>query len=190
MTELSPVFTLADARSSGMRKDRVYELLASGDIERLGRGVYMRPDEIDPAYATLAAATAVRPAATMCLTSALVHHELNDAIPFATDIAFPRGTRHPAGFEHAVWRSFDTATFDIGREPMDIGDGLRAWIYSPERTIVDAFRLIHQEGSDTAHAALRRWLSRRGNSPSALLKVASNFPKALPRLRLALEALL
>lgn len=86
MAELAPVFTLADARPSGMRKDPLYELLARGDVERLRRGVYVRPDEIGPVYATLAAATAVRSAATMCLTSALVHHGLSDAIPLASDI--------------------------------------------------------------------------------------------------------
>lgn len=37
----------------------------------------MRLGEIDPVHATLAAATAVQPTATLCLTSALVHHELS-----------------------------------------------------------------------------------------------------------------
>lgn len=188
--ELASAFTLDDARASGLRKDQVYEMLAQGEIERIGRGVYLRPGVIDPSWATLAAATAVQPTATLCLTSALVHHELSDAIPSATDIALPRGTRYPAGFEHAAWHSFDAATFETGRETLDAGDGLTLAIYSAERTIVDCFRLMHLEGSDVAYAALRRWLSRRDSSASALLKVASAFPKALPRLRLALEALL
>ena len=63
-------------------------------------------------------------------------------------------------------------------------------IYSAERSIIDAFRLMHQEGSDVAYEALRRWLRRRGNSPAGLLKVAGSFPKALPRIRQALEVLL
>ncbi|RNI24662.1 type IV toxin-antitoxin system AbiEi family antitoxin domain-containing protein [Flexivirga caeni] len=187
---LPPAFTLSDARVAGLRKDQVYELLAHGQIERLGRGLFVRPESIDPTYLTLAAATAARPAATLCLTSALVRHELSDAIPLSTDIALPRGTRHPVGLEHASWHSFDVATFDIGREFADAGEGMEVALYSAERTIVDCFRLMHQEGNDVAHLALRRWLSRRGNSPSALLKTASSFPKALPRLRSALEVLL
>lgn len=173
-----------------MRKDQVYAMLAVGEIERAGRGVYLRPDAIDPAFASLAAATAVRPEATMCLTSALAYHELSDAIPFGTDIALPRGTRYPAGFTHVTWRSFDPATFDIGREQHTIAEGTSLAIYSAERTIVDCFRLMHQEGSDVAHEALRRWLRRRGNSPSTLLQIATSFPKAEPRLRHALEVLL
>ena len=188
--ELAPAFTLDDARAAGLRKDQVYELLARSELERFGRGVFVRAEVIDPLYATLAAATAARPTATLCLTSALVHHELSDAIPFATDIALPRGTRSPAGFTHATWHRFDTVTFDFGREFMDAGGGMRVALYSAERTIVDCFRLMHQEGSDVAHLALRRWLSRRGNSPSVLLQAAAVFPKALPRLRAALEVLL
>jgi predicted transcriptional regulator of viral defense system len=188
--ELAPAFTLDDARATGLRKDQVYELLERGEIERVGRGAFVRPIAVDPAFATIAAATAVNAAATLCLTSALVHHELSDAIPFATDIALPRGTRHPSGFAHASWHSFDAATFDIGREQIDAGEGTRVAIYSAERTVIDAFRLMHQEGSDVAYEALRRWLRRRGNSPAALLKMARSFPQALPRLRLALEVLL
>lgn len=187
--ELAPAFTLGDARAAGLRNDQVYELLERGEIERVGRGAFVRPIAVAPAFATIAAATAVRDTATLCLTSALVHHELSDAIPFATDIALPRGTRHPAGFAHASWHSFDAATFDIGREQIDAGEGTRVAIYSAQRTIIDAFRLMHQEGSDVAYEALRRWLRRRGNSPAALLKMARSFPKALPRLRLAMEVL-
>lgn len=188
--ELAPAFTLDDARAAGLRKDQVYELLGRGEIERVGRGAFVRPDQVDPLHATLAAATAVRPAATLCLTSALAYHDLSDAIPFASDIALPRGTRHPAGFDHATWHSFDKATFEIGRELIDLGGGFRVGIYSAERTIVDGFRLMHLEGSGIAYEALRRWLRRRGSSPARLMAVARSFPKAEPRLRRALEVLL
>lgn len=187
---LAPVFTLEDARAFGLRKDQVYAMLTRGEIERAGRGVYVRPDEIDPAFAALASATAARGEATLCLTSALVYHELTDVIPFATDVALPRGTRSPAGFAHVTWHSFDAASFLIGRSTLEIAVGVTVAVYSAERTVVDCFRLMHQEGSDVAHQALRRWLRRRGSSPSSLLKVATSFPKAQPRLRQALEVLL
>lgn len=190
MTALRPVFTLDDATASGLRKDQVYAMVADGQIERIGRGVYARPDVIDPAFVSLSAATLVRADATLCLTSALAFHDLTDQIPAGTDIAIPRGERHPAGFAHVIWHSFDTTTFRVGREVHQVPDGVSVAIYSPERTLVDAFRLRHREGSDVAHEALRRWLRRRGSSPASLLTVADSFPHARPSIRQALEALL
>lgn len=189
-SDLAPAFTLADARASGLRKDQVYEMLSAGTVERVGRGVYLRPAAIDPALAPLVAATAVRSEATMCLTSSLVHHELSDVIPAGIDIALPRGMRSPAGFEHVVWHHFEPATFAVGRESYAVTDDVSVGIYSAERTIVDCFRLMYREGSDVAYEALRRWLRRRGSSPSALLEVAARFPKAERGLRHALEVLL
>ncbi|MCI1747918.1 MAG: type IV toxin-antitoxin system AbiEi family antitoxin domain-containing protein [Acidipropionibacterium sp.] len=188
--DLAPAFTLADARASGLRKDQVYELLASGRIERVGRGVYLRADAIDPQFAALAAATAARSEATMCLISALAYHELTDEIPFGTDVALPRDLRHPAGFANVAWHSFDRKTFFEGREKLTLVPDTDIAVYSAERTIVDCFRLMHLEGSDLAYEALRRWLRRRGSSPSVLLQLANLFPKAEPRLRQALEVLL
>ena len=188
--ELIPAFTLKDAREAGLSKDQVYSLIVRDEIERVGRGVYVRADVVSPVFTALAAATALRDDATLCLTSALVHHDLSDAIPFASEIALPRGAHQPVGLANVSWHSFDPKTFQIGREHVDVGEGFEVAIYSAERTIVDCFRLMHLEGSDTAHEALRRWLRRRGNTPARLLKVAGSFPKALPRIRLALEVLL
>lgn len=185
----APAFTVEEARTAGLSKDRLYRMVETGEVDRVGRGVYVRPDLVDPTVAALAAATVVKPAATMCLTGALVFHGLSDAIPFTTDVALPRGTRHPAGFTHVSWHSFDIATFDVGRMEMPSGSELKLWVYSAERAIVDSFRLMYREGGDVAYMALRRWVAQRGNSPSSLLSVARDFPKALPRLRNALEAL-
>lgn len=188
--DLAPAFTLQDAREAGLRKDQVYTLLEQGEVERVGRGVYVRPEILDPAFMSLAAATALRGDATLCLTSALVHHDLSDEIPIDAAIALPRGVRHPAGLMDVSWHSFDQKTFEVGREYIDLGGGMIVSIYSAQRTIVDCFRLMHQEGSDVAHEALKRWLRQKGNTPASLLKVAASFHKSQPRLRQALEVLL
>lgn len=190
VADLPYAFTLDDARDLSLRKDQVYGLVEQGIIERVGRGVFVRPDVLEPAFIPLAAATAIHSDATLCLTSALVYHELTDAIPFGSHIALPRGTRHPAGFTDVTWHSFDAATFHAGREHVLIGANLSLAVYSAERSIVDCFRLLHLEGSDVAYEALRRWLRQKGNTPAALLKVAAVFPKSLPRIRHALEVLL
>ena len=190
LRELDPTFTLEDARAAGLSKDQVYSMLARDEIERVGRGVFARVGAVDPSFVALAAATATKEEATLCLTSALVHHDLSDAIPFDSDIALPRGMHRPSGIANVRWHSFDPATFQIGREAAGDEGGTSVAIYSAERSIVDSFRLMHQEGSDIAYEALRRCLRRKGSTPASLLKVAGSFPKALPRLRHALEVLL
>ena len=182
------VLTLESARAAGLRKDEVYRMARSGELERIGRGVYIRPGELDPAVASLAGATAVKPAATMCLTSALVYHGLSDEIPLETDIALPRGTRFPAGFEHVVWHAFGQATFEVGRTVMSEHPELR--VYSAERTIVDAYRIAHLEGIDQANEALRRWVRRSGSSPAELLRTAGHFPRTVAVIHRALQVLL
>jgi predicted transcriptional regulator of viral defense system len=164
-------------------------MVESEQLERVGRGVYIDPEHIDPAWASLAAATALKSDATLCLASALVYHDLSDEICWRTDIALPRGVRHPAGFEHVAWHSFDRDKFGVGRTSV-VQDGLPLAIYSAERTIVDCFRLAYREGQDQSLTALRRWLRQRGSQPSTLLMMASQFPETKTRIRQALEVLL
>jgi predicted transcriptional regulator of viral defense system len=190
MVAMNGVLTLDDARDAGLTKDQVYAEVAAGRLERIGRGVYLDPTAVDPSLASLAGVTTRQARATMCLTSALVWHGLSDAIPFATDIALPRGTRHPAAFEHVAWHSFDTATFDVGRTPLQTVGGVEVFVYSPERTIVDCFRLAHREGADQAALALRRWLRDQHGVPSQLLNTTRSFPRVAGQIRRALEILL
>lgn len=87
LIDLTPVFTLEQARAAGLRKDEIYDLLAAEEIERVGRGVYLCPGMLDERFVSLASATAVRSEATMCLTSALAHH---DRTPTPSPALHPR----------------------------------------------------------------------------------------------------
>ena len=86
-----------------------------------------------------------------------------------------------------TWHAFAADTFGIGRDELALTEGVSIGLYSPERCIIDAFRLRHLEGPEVAHEALRGWLRRRGTQPATLLAMARSFPKAEPALRAALE---
>ena len=120
---------------------------------------------------------------TLCLTAALVRHDLTDEIPMRIGVALPRGTRLPKVSAPVRWHRFDPATFDLGRDLIVLGGGYVIGLYSPERSIVDAYRLRHLEGDELGRVALKAWLGRRGSQPPRLLEVAAPFPKALGRLR-------
>lgn len=186
---LSTAFRYMDARRSGLSDRDLRDLRAQGRIEPLSRGLYLRTDA-PAADLNLLEITARAPEATLCLRSALAHHDLIDDIPSDIDIALPRGRRHPKTAAPAHWHSFDSATFEIGRGWLGISGPLRMGLYSPERSIIDAFRLKHQEGHEMAYQALKSWLRGRDAQPAKLLRMARNFPTAEPSLRLALEILL
>ncbi len=187
---LPDTFTYSQARAAGVSNRRIYSLRDSGEIEQLGRGLFHRVSDTLFDFGLDYAEPLTRaPDATLCLISALSHHDLTDAIPDASDLALPRGRRHPAVASIVRWHSFDRDTFAVGREIAVVGGATSMYVYGSSRTIVDAYRMRATLGPEVAHEALRLWLRRRGQ-PSELLAVARHFPAALPSLRHALEVLL
>ena len=185
---LTEVFTHADARRAGISDRVLYQMRDCGDIDRIARGIYAHPGfEAGPDLVEIAVRA---PSATLCLTSALAYHDLTDDIPPAINAALPRLQRPPKTEAPVTWHRFDSDTFDIGRTTTPIAGRLAIGIYSPARTIVDAYRLRHLYGTDQALEALKRWLRIRGNQPAALLEMASHFPKAAPAIQSTLEILL
>lgn len=187
---LPATFSYTQARASGLSDRRLYALRDAGVLEQLGRGLFHRADSADEADPDLLEIAARASRATLCLTTALARHGLSDAIPARIDIALPRGHRRPRTQAPVIWHAFAADTFDLGRDELPLTSQTTIGLYNPPRCIIDAFRLRHLEGPETAVEALRRWLRRRGSQPATLLAMARAFPKAEPALRAALEILL
>ena len=188
-TRLPDTFTYRQALALGLSKRRLYELRDTGEIELVSRGLYRRCDAAPVDEDLLELATRSE-WATLCLGTALSLHSLSDDIPASRDVAIPRGTRPPTTRARVQWHTFNPATFNIGRELVSVNQRVKIGRYNAERSIVDAFRLRGREGHELGNEALRRWLRRPGAHPSALLEMASEFPRALTPLRQALEVLL
>jgi predicted transcriptional regulator of viral defense system len=186
---LGDTFTYGEARQAGVGDKRLYRLRDTGQIIALGGGVYRWADA-PPADDDLIEIAERVPWATLCLETALARHGLIDAIPSAIDIAIPRGSTRPSLRAPCRLHQFSPRTFNLGREPLEVGARRPLGIYSAERSIIDAIRLRHREGSDVAWEALRRWLNRPGRSPAQLIEFARQFPRAEPAVRRALEILL
>jgi hypothetical protein len=189
-SRLPAVFTYTDARGLGVSKRALYQLRDTGKIEPLGRGLYLRADAAPTADIDLLEIAARAREATLCLATALARHDLTDLIPGVIDVALPRGRRAPSTQAPTAWHRFDPETFHLGRDVINLDGGLAIGLYTPERCLIDIFRLRHREGPDLAHQALRRWLRRRDSQPARLLTLAARFPHAEPALRSALEVLL
>ena len=188
LDNLPTVFTHAQALAAGISNRDLYRMRDDGVIDRLARGLYTRSTiDADP---DLVEAAVRAPKATLCLTSALAHHGLTDDIPNQIDIALPRSQRSPRTSAPIKWHRFDDDTFEVGRSTLSLAQDLAIGIYSPARTVIDAYRLRHLYGVDQAHESLKRWLRAPGNQPSELLEMLKSFPRAEPALRSALEVLL
>jgi predicted transcriptional regulator of viral defense system len=183
-------FTYSEARRSGLSERQLYRLRDDGVIEVVGRGLFRRADIGDEADVDLLGIARRAPLATLCLTSALARHGLTDEIPATIDVALPRGTYRPAVLAPVSWHLFDQQTFGIGRTTVSVDEQTSIGLYDAPRSIIDAARLRYREGSELVYGALRRWLGRRGASPSELLAMARQFPQSERTLREALEILL
>ncbi|MGH3544713.1 MAG: type IV toxin-antitoxin system AbiEi family antitoxin domain-containing protein [Mycobacteriales bacterium] len=186
--QLPATFTYKQALDAGLTHHRLYNLRDTGQLERVGRGLYRKADA-ELTDLDLLEVTQRAPKATICLLSALARHDLTDAIPTQHDIALPRDTWHPRLGDIIHWHSFDHATFDIGRTMVPVDDATTIGLYNAPRTIIDTYRLRHAEGPEVAHEALRRWL-RKGGQPAQLAALARAFPRAMPSIMSALEVLL
>lgn len=182
---LPALFRYSDAVAE-IGESALRSLLADGRVERIGHGLYRWSDAIvDDDLAQIAARS---PRATLCLRTALARHNLIDDIPAMIDVAIPRGSWTPTTQAPVQWHHFASNTFDVGRDTLQ-APGASIGIYSPERSIIDTFRLQHHEGPELARDALKTWL-RRGGQPSTLLGMAAAFPRTLTTIRTTLEILL
>ena len=187
---LPATFTYSEARQGGLTERQLYRLRDDGVIEVIGRGLFHRTDASTFADADLLGIALRAPLATLCLSTALARHGLTDEIPATIDVALPRGTYRPAVRAPVTWHFFDPGTFEIGRTTVALDEQASIGLYDAPRSIIDAARLRHREGSELVYGALRRWLKRHGSSPSELLAMARSFPQAERTLREAMEILL
>jgi hypothetical protein len=206
------VFRQSQAARAGVSARSLYRLRDAGLVEVMGRGLYRRAGG-PPVDEDLTQVAARSPRATICLSSALAHHGLIDAIPARVHVAIPRGTYAARVQAPVRWHVFDAATFELGRQMLPIAGvsdpgvvdpraaddpaaddvamaGVsRIGLYNAERSIVDVFRLRGQEGYEVGVEALRAWLRSPGAHPATLLALAARLPRAQGPLHQALEYL-
>jgi predicted transcriptional regulator of viral defense system len=187
-SDLPTSFTAADATQYGVSRRELQRMLATGEVEQIGRGLYRQTAGAPLDYDLVEIAVRADKA-TLCLLSALARHELTDIIPATHDVALPRGAWLPRTSASVHWHTFDRATFELGRSEIAVDDTHALGLYNAPRTIVDAFRLRREVGPEVANEALRRWL-RQGGEPSELLRLTKSFPAARPAILHALHVLL
>ena len=166
-------FRAGDAIEAGIHPRDLYALRDEGVLVELSRGVFRLADAEMSPYLDLVAVSRRSPQGTICLNSALSFWDLTDEVPTEVHLAVPRGAHRPAiDYPPVRVHVFAAGTFELGRERVRLDSGEKIYIYSPERSVVDAVRMRGRVGTDVAYEALKRYLRRPGTSPSNLLRLA------------------
>lgn len=183
-------FRVSDAVAAGVSRTTLHRLRETGELTTVGRGIVQLPDGGIGLLSELAVVSARVPRGTICLNSALAFWDLTDEIPEQVHVAVPRGMHRPSIGQPATRvHVFDARTFAIERQQAHTDADEPFWIYSPERSMIDAMRMARWVGRDTALHALRRYIAQPRSDPARLAELARELGGSA-QLRPALEALL
>jgi predicted transcriptional regulator of viral defense system len=151
-----------DLVAQGLPRVALTRLVRQGQLTRVGRGLYARPDRTVTEHGTLAEIARKHPQAIVCLLSALRVHDLTTQSPFEVWLAIPNKARAPK-LEYPPLRivRFSGAALTDGIEDHQI-DGVTVRVTCVARTVADCFKFRNKIGLDVAMEALREaWANKR-----------------------------
>lgn len=139
----------------GVARARLGELVAEGELVRVGRGLYTAPAFPITENHSLALAAKRYPEAVACLLSAAQFHGITQEMPAAVWMAVPRSARvpRPSDFQLRTIRVSDEL-FPFGIEEHEV-EGTHVKIYSVARTVADCFKFRNRLGISVALDVLR-----------------------------------
>ena len=161
-----------DLRDVGAARVVLTRLTASGQLEKVGRGLYRLPGINASEYETLSAVATRVPQAVFCLLTALQFHGLTTELPRQVWIAMPRGSHVPKiDYPPVKMVQFTGEAYAEGVEVFERDQvGLR--VYSVAKTVADCFKHRNKIGLDVALVALRDARAQKKASAGELWRFA------------------
>ena len=189
LTRARGIARARDYTAAGIPLIYVKRLTDSGELVRLGRGLYQDPERVgeDIAHNLAEAARAV-PKGVVSLISALRHHGLTTQLPHAVWMTIPHKARTPkaGGMPLEIVRATGEV-LTAGVEHVEV-EGVDVPIYGVAKTIADCFKHRRHVGEDVAIEALREALRQRKTMVSELMHYAK-IDRVTERIRPYLKAL-
>ena len=180
-TQTQRVLTLASQRGLlrashlqelGIARVVLSRLTASGQLERVGRGVYRLPDAQGAEHESLATIAVKVPQAVFCLLTALQIHELTTQLPRQVWIAMPQGSHVPKmDYPPVKMVQFSGEAYAQGIEAVR-ADQVELRVYGVAKTIADCFKHRNKVGLDVAIEALREALAANKTNANDLWRFA------------------
>ena len=164
-----------DLENAGISAATISRSVQAGEILRIGRGVYSISDHVPDFNESLIEIAVRVPRAVICLTSALLFHELTDELPRHVWVAIGAGDWKPkiaCPKIHVV--RFREPYFSEGIEEHRI-NGKTIRIYSITKTLADAFRKGGLIERSVAIGALKEAIYQRKAKVSEIAENAQKY---------------
>ena len=176
-----------DIEDVGVSAAAISRAVESGEVLRLGRGLYALPDSAPDTHESLIEVAKPVPKAVICLTSALAFHGLTDQLPRRVWIAIGAKDWEPKiTYPKIRTVRFREPYFSGGIEEHQLG-GTIVRMYAIPKSLADAFRNRRLVDRSVAIEALKSAIEQRKTTPSAIAEAARQFG-AWNQMRLYLEA--
>lgn len=156
----------------GVARVVLTRLTASGELEKVGRGLYRFPDAAGTEQESLAMLATKVPQAVFCLLTALQIHGLTTQLPRQLWIAMPKGSHTPK-IEYPPLRMVQLtgAAYTEGIEIVP-ADQVLLRVYGVAKTVADCFKHRNKIGLDVAIEALKDALAQNKASANDLWRFA------------------
>lgn len=162
------VFTLADGKELGLSQQDISRLVATKNLNRVARGIYLHPDaKLDRDVGFQIAFAKFGPEAAIGGLSALYHYNLAEQVPGQVWVLVPPDKRTRA----RGYKLIRTKT-KLDREIIN-EKGYR--IASVERAVLEGLKYITKVGERTAIKAARDALASRRTTEMKLGKAAKEL---------------
>jgi len=144
-----------DLVTAGMTRSQLSRMVATGEVQRVARGLYAKPGYQSGEHGALVEVAKRAPHALFCLLTALRFHELTTQAPFEVWIAIGN-KEHPPRLEYPPLRTvrFSVDALSAGVETHRV-DGTHIRVTSVSKTVADCFKFRNKIGLDVALEALR-----------------------------------
>jgi predicted transcriptional regulator of viral defense system len=156
----------------GIARVVLSRLTASGQLERVGRGVYRLPERGGSEHESLVTVAVKVPQAVFCLLTALQLHELTTQLPRQVWIAMPQGSHAPKmDYPPVKMVQFSGEAYAAGVEVVQV-DQVALRVYGAAKTVADCFKHRNKIGLDVAIEALKDTLAQRKATADDLWRFA------------------
>lgn len=162
--------TTADVVANDIPRARLAELVRSGRLERLQRGIYCTQDAWPDEYAVL---QMLFPQGIYSDYTALYLHGYSDRTPLILDMTFPRSCRATSARKVGIKvRSCDPKNFELGLAQIKTSFGNYVRTYDLERSLCDILRGVKTPLVDLAIPAFQRYARSEDRNLTKLDKYA------------------